>query len=72
MAAMKIQDGTLVTSQLRYDSSNRFISRRLISGASFMFISSVVFKKWRMEGGGGGGVDATHQSRDGLNRVNVR
>ena len=33
MAAMKIQDGTLVTyvtSQLRYDSSNRFISRRLI------------------------------------------
>ena len=34
-------------SQLRYDSSNRFISRRLISGASFMFISSIVFKKWR-------------------------
>ena len=50
MVAMKIQDGALVTSKLRYDSSNKFISRRLISGASFMFISSIVFKKWR--GGG--------------------
>ena len=45
MAAMKIQDGVLVTSQLRYDSSNRFISRRLISGVSFMSISFMVFKK---------------------------
>ena len=36
-----------VTSQLSYDSGNRFISRRLISGKSFMFISSIVFKKWR-------------------------
>ena len=44
---MKIQDGALVTSvtsQLRYDSSNRFISRRLISGVSFMSISSIVLK----------------------------
>ena len=36
-----------VTSQLRYDSSNRFISRRLISGVSFMPISFIVFKKRR-------------------------
>ena len=60
MAAMKIQDGalvTFVTSQLRYDSSNRFISRRLISGASFMSIPSVFFKKWR-EGRGAGAFDA--------------
>ena len=42
MAAMKIQDGALVT---RYDSSNRFISPRLISGVSFMSISFIVFKK---------------------------
>ena len=46
---MKIKDGALVascvTSQLRYDSSNRFISRRLISGVSFMSISFIVFKK---------------------------
>ena len=55
MVAMKIQDGALVTSKLRYDSSNKFISRRLTSGASFMFISSIVFKKWR----GGGAFDAT-------------
>ena len=47
IAAIKTQDGTLVTSQLRYDSRNRFISRRLISGASFMFISSIVFMKCR-------------------------
>ena len=33
----------------------------LISGVSFMSISSIVFKKWE-EGGGGGGVI---QSRDG-------
>ena len=39
-----------MTSQLRYDSSNRFISRRLISGVSFMPISSIVFKK--RKGGG--------------------
>ena len=32
---------------MRYDSSNRFISRRLISGVSFMSIPSIVFKKWR-------------------------
>ena len=38
MAAMKIQDGALVTSCA--------VSRRLISGASFMFISSIVFRKW--------------------------
>ena len=44
---MKIQDGALVTSQLRYDSSNRFISRRLVSGVSFMSISFIVFKKRR-------------------------
>ena len=47
MAAMKIQDGALVTSvtsQLRYDSSNKFILRRLISGVSFMSISSIVFE----------------------------
>ena len=36
-----------VMSQLRYDSSNRFISRRLISDASFMSVPSIVFKKWR-------------------------
>ena len=42
-----------MTSQLRYDSSNRFISRRLISGDSFMSISSTVFKKSGGEGGGG-------------------
>ena len=55
MTAMKIQDGalvTFVTSQLRNDSSNRIISRRLISGVRFMSISSIVFEKWR----GGGGV----------------
>ena len=45
MAAMKIQDGALVTSQLKNDSSNRIISRRSISGVSFMFISSIVFEK---------------------------
>ena len=32
---------------LRYDSSNRFISRRFINGVSFMSISSIVSKKWR-------------------------
>ena len=47
MATMKIQDGALVTSQLRYDSSNRFISQHLISGVSFTSISFIVFKKWR-------------------------
>ena len=69
MAAMKIQDGALETSQLRYDSRNRFISRRSIS-ASFMFISSTVFKKWR--GGGGGGAFDPSQGRPkkpSLNRV---
>ena len=40
-----------VTSQLRYDSSTKFISRRLIIGVSFTSISSIVFKKWRGEGG---------------------
>ena len=52
MAAMKIQDGALVTSQLRYDSSDRFISQHLISGENFMSISFIVFKKRR----GGGGI----------------
>ena len=33
--------------------SNRFISRRSISGVSFMSISSIVFKKWKGWGGGG-------------------
>ena len=33
-----------MTSQLRYDSSNRFILRRLISGVCFMSISSIVFE----------------------------
>ena len=56
---MKIQDGALVTSQQRYDSSNRFISRCLISGVSFMSIPSIVFKKWWWGGGGGGTVDAS-------------
>ena len=50
MAAMKIQDSALV---MRYDSSNRFISRRLINDVSFMSISSIVFKKWGGEGAGG-------------------
>ena len=50
MAAMKIQDGALVTSQPRYDSSNGFISRHLISGVSFMSISFIVSKK--RKGGG--------------------
>ena len=50
MAAMKIQGGALVMSQLRYDSSNRFISQHLISGVSFMSISFIVFKK--RKGGG--------------------
>ena len=36
-----------MTLQLRYDSSNRFISQCLINGVSFMSISSIVFKKWR-------------------------
>ena len=56
MVAMKIQNGalvTFVTSQLRYDSSNKFISQRLISGVNFMSISVIVFKKRRMGGGGG-------------------
>ena len=44
-----------MTSQLRYDSINRFISRRLISGVSFTSISFIVFKKRREAGGGGGG-----------------
>ena len=55
MVAMKIQNGalvTFVTSQLRYDSNNKFISRRLISGVNFMSISVIVFKKRRMGGGG--------------------
>ena len=47
MATMKIQDGVLVTLQLRYDSSNRFIPQHFINGVSFMSISSIVFKKWR-------------------------
>ena len=50
MPAIKIQDGALVTSvtsQLRFDSSNGFISVRLISGVRFMSISFVVFKKRR-------------------------
>ena len=65
MATMKIQNGALVTSQQRYDSSNRFISRHLISGVSFMSISSIVFKKW-----GGGHLMPPPMSRDGsLNRV---
>ena len=60
-----------MTSQLRYDSSNRFISRRLISGVSFMSISFIDFKKRR----GGGVFDAplTVQGRPkkpSLNRVN--
>ena len=38
-------------SLLRYDSSNRFISQRLISGVSFKSLSFIVFKKRR--GGGG-------------------
>ena len=59
MAAVKIQDGGLVTScdvKAKYDSSNRFISRRLISGVSFMSISFIAFKKRR---GGGGAFDAS-------------
>ena len=52
MAAMKIQDGILVTSQLAYDRSNRFISRGLISGISFRSVPSIASKKW--SGGGGG------------------
>ena len=47
MAVMKIQDGALVTWQLKYDSSHRFISRGLISGVSFMSIFFIVFKKWK-------------------------
>ena len=35
------------------DSSNGSISRRLISGVSFMSISSIMYEKWRGEGGGG-------------------
>ena len=36
---------------MRYDSSNRFISRRLINGVSFMSISSIVLRnggEWRL------------------------
>ena len=36
-----------MTSQLRYDSSNRFVSGRLISGVCFTSISFLVFKKRR-------------------------
>ena len=68
MAAMKIQDGALETSQLRYGGHNRFISRRSISGASFMFISSTVFKKWK---GRGGAFDPSQgrPKKPSLNRV---
>ena len=52
MAAMKIQDHRHEASQLRYDSSNRFISQHLISGVSFMSISFIVFKKPKGERGG--------------------
>ena len=44
-----------MTSQLRYDSSNGFILRRLISGVSFFSISFIVFKETEGGGGGGGG-----------------
>ena len=69
MAAMKIQDSALVMS---YDSSNRFISRRLINDVSFMSISFIVFKKW---GGGGTGFDAPppvqgRPKKPSLNRIN--
>ena len=53
-----------VTSQLRYDSSNRFISRRLISGVSFMSISFIGFKKRRGRGAFGA-PPPPPQSRDG-------
>ena len=46
-----------MTSQLRYDSSNGFILRRLISGVSFFSISFIVFKE--TEGGGGGSTPPT-------------
>ena len=65
MAAMKIQDGALVTScdvTAEVNSSNRFISRHLISGVSFMSISFIFLKKRR--GGGGGGVDAPKSRYD--------
>ena len=77
MAAMKIQDGALVTSQLKYDISNRFTLRHLISGVGFMSISFIVFNKRR---GGGGAFDAPtpppppvqgRPKRPSLNRVNV-
>ena len=64
MAVMKIQDGASVTSQLRFDSSNGFISGRLISGASFMFISSIVSRN----GGGGGAFDATPPPSPGTSK----
>ena len=58
-----------MTSQLRYDSINRFISRRLISGVSFTSISFIVFKKRREAGGGGGGVVQGLPKKPSLDKV---
>ena len=64
-----------MTSQPRYYSSNRFISRRLISDVRFMSIYSIVFKKWR----GGGAFDPPppppvqgRPKKPSLNRVNLQ
>ena len=54
-----------MTSQMRYDSSIRFIARRLISGVSFMSIIFIVFKKRRGGGGGGKSKMAAMKIQDG-------
>ena len=58
MAAMKIQDGALVTS-CDVAAEVIFISRRLISGVSFISISSIALRN------GWGRLTLPPQSRDG-------